>query len=77
MFSLLFLLSGEFDDDDLKQLLILIDPTTFDEKYKKGRLSKVAPGLWSFPLISASVALHLCLLVGPLVDRKTQVCRQN
>lgn len=36
-FQTICLILGVFDADDMKQLLILIDPATFDGNYRKGK----------------------------------------
>ncbi|XP_033625850.1 ryanodine receptor 2-like [Asterias rubens] len=59
------LVIGEFDDEDLKQLLILIDPTTFDENYKKGISEAV--GLLQMQL-DEPVKLEVCFLLQHLCD---------
>ncbi|XP_041469245.1 ryanodine receptor 2-like isoform X1 [Lytechinus variegatus] len=59
------LVIGEFDDDDLKSLLILIDPATFDETYKKGVSDTV--GMLQMHL-DEPVKLAMCFLLQHLCD---------
>ncbi|XP_072031407.1 LOW QUALITY PROTEIN: ryanodine receptor 2-like [Amphiura filiformis] len=59
------LVTGEFDDEDLKQLLILIDPTTFDDTYQRGISDKL--GLLQMQL-DEPVKLEMCSLLEHLCD---------
>ncbi|XP_071962240.1 ryanodine receptor 2-like isoform X3 [Antedon mediterranea] len=59
------LVMGEIDDDDLKQLLILIDPTTFDDSYMQGVSTHI--GLLQMHL-DEPVKLEMCYLLQHLCD---------
>ncbi|XP_033127881.1 ryanodine receptor 2-like [Anneissia japonica] len=59
------LVMGEIDDEDLKQLLILIDPTTFDDTYVSGVSTHI--GLLQMHL-DEPVKLEMCYLLQHLCD---------
>ncbi|XP_078000970.1 ryanodine receptor 2-like [Glandiceps talaboti] len=61
------LVMGIFDDEDLKKLLILIDPTTFDDSYIKGVSSNI--GLLQMYLDEAT-KLQMCHLLQHLCDQQ-------
>ncbi|XP_071832667.1 ryanodine receptor 2-like isoform X4 [Apostichopus japonicus] len=61
------LVMGVFDADDMKQLLILIDPATFDGNYRKG----VTDGIGILQLeLHEPVKLAMCSLLQHLCDNQ-------
>ncbi|XP_070577063.1 ryanodine receptor 2-like isoform X7 [Ptychodera flava] len=61
------LVMGIFDDEDLKKLLMLIDPTTFDDSYIKGVSSNI--GLLQMQL-DEQIKLQMCYLLQHLCDQQ-------
>ncbi|KAJ8044966.1 Ryanodine receptor 2 [Holothuria leucospilota] len=61
------LVMGVLEADDLRQLLCLIDPATFDESYRKGLLDRI--GILQLEL-EEPVKLAMCYLLQHLCDNQ-------